>query len=279
MTTQTAIPAIPRTPSPATPSRPGSAGSGTGRSWWSPCPGHPMPPLPACTAPEKRKSRREKRRRSLGRGAGPALPWDGPSTRSSSPSTCPPARGLEERAHAQAVAEGIPGREADVVRLARVAVESPIVGRAVASGRMWREVPVATPIGQGSLQGFIDLLFEEPDGLVVVDYKTDSLSPEEAGEAVARYRLQGGAYAHAVGEITGKPVKEVVFLYLQPRTGSAAGGPVPGHAGSRGRGGAGAGWRVAPQPLAALPVIPAQAGIQTPVVCSPKCCVGRSLEA
>ena len=76
---------------------------------------------------------------------------------------------------------------------------------------------MATPIGQGSLQGFIDLLFEEPDGLVVVDYKTDSLSPEEAGEAVARYRLQGGAYAHAVGEITGKPVKEVVFLYLQPQ--------------------------------------------------------------
>ena len=125
--------------------------------------------------------------------------------------------GLEERAHAQAVAEGIPGREADVIRLARVAVESPIVGRAVASGRMWREVPVATPIGLGSLQGFIDLLFEEPDGLVVVDYKTDSVSAEEAGEAVARYRLQGGAYAHAVGEITGKPVKEVVFLYLQPQ--------------------------------------------------------------
>ena len=125
--------------------------------------------------------------------------------------------GLEERAQAQAVAEGIPGREGEVVRLARVAVESPIVARAVASGRMWREVPVAAPIGQGSLQGFIDLLFEEPDGLVVVDYKTDSLSPGEAEKGVARYRLQGGAYAHAVGEITGKPVKEVVFLYLQPQ--------------------------------------------------------------
>ena len=125
--------------------------------------------------------------------------------------------GLEERARAQAVAEGIPGREAEVARLARVAVESSIVERAVASGRFWREVPVATPIGQGSLQGFIDLLFEEPDGLVVVDYKTDSVSAEEAGDAVARYRLQGGAYAHAVREVTGKPVKEVVFLYLQPQ--------------------------------------------------------------
>ena len=125
--------------------------------------------------------------------------------------------GLEERARAQAVSEGIPGREDEVARLARVAVESSIVKRAVASGRLWREVPVATPIGQGSLQGFIDLLFEEPDGLVVVDYKTDSVSAEGAEDAVARYRLQGGAYAHAVGKVAGKPVKEVVFLYLQPQ--------------------------------------------------------------
>ena len=125
--------------------------------------------------------------------------------------------GLEERARAQAAAEGIPGREAEIARLARAAVESPIVRRAVASGRLWREVPVAAPVGDGSLQGFIDLLFDEPDGMVVVDYKTDAVTAGEAPEAVARYRLQGGAYAYSVQEITGRPVKEVVFLYLQPR--------------------------------------------------------------
>ncbi len=124
---------------------------------------------------------------------------------------------LEDRARAQAVAEGIPGREGEISRLARSAVDSGIVRRAVASGRFWREVSVAIPVGGGSLHGFIDLLFEEADGLVVVDYKTDSLAAEEAGEAVARYRLQGGAYAYAIGKATGKPVKEVVFLYLQPR--------------------------------------------------------------
>ena len=125
--------------------------------------------------------------------------------------------GLEERARAQAVAEGIPGRESEIARLARAAVESPIVRRAVASRRLWREVPVATPIGSGSLQGFIDLLFDEPDGLVVVDYKTDAIAAREATDAVARYRLQGGAYAYAAQEVTGRPVKEVVFLYLQPQ--------------------------------------------------------------
>ena len=125
--------------------------------------------------------------------------------------------GLEERARAQAAAEGIPGREGEIARLARVAVESSIVRRAVASGRLWREVPVAVPIGNGSLQGFIDLLFEEPDGLVVVDYKTDSIVSDETREAIDRYRLQGGSYAHAVSTVTGISVKEVVFLYLQPR--------------------------------------------------------------
>ena len=98
-----------------------------------------------------------------------------------------------------------------------MAVESETVKRAVASGRFWREVPVAAAIGEGSLHGFIDLLFEEDDGLIVVDYKTDSVSATETSEAVLGYRLQGGAYAHAIRQVTGKEVKEVIFLYLQPR--------------------------------------------------------------
>ena len=72
-------------------------------------------------------------------------------------------------------------------------------------------------MGDGSLHGFIDLLFEEEGGLVVVDYKTDAVSAEQLPDIMGRYRLQGGAYAHAIGQITGKPVKEVVFLYLQPK--------------------------------------------------------------
>ena len=124
--------------------------------------------------------------------------------------------GVEHRARAQAVAEGVPDREEEIVRLARVAVDSDIVRRAVASKRIWREVPVAAPVGDGSLHGFIDLLFEEEDGLVVVDYKTDSVTEAQFPEVTQRYRLQGGAYAHAVAQITGRPVKEMVFLYLQP---------------------------------------------------------------
>ena len=126
--------------------------------------------------------------------------------------------GADHRARAQAVAEGVPDREEEIARLAGVAVESDVVRRAVASKRIWREVPVAAPVGDGSLHGFIDLLFEEDDGLVVVDYKTDAVTEAQLPEVVDRYRLQGGAYAHAISQITGKPVREVVFLYLQPKS-------------------------------------------------------------
>ncbi|MDE2788273.1 MAG: UvrD-helicase domain-containing protein [Chloroflexota bacterium] len=125
--------------------------------------------------------------------------------------------GVEHRARAQAVAEGVPDREAEVSRLVEVAVQSGVVRRAVASQRIWREVPVAAPVGDGSLHGFIDLLFEEENELVVVDYKTDAVTEAQLPEVVDRYRLQGGAYAHAISQITGKTVKEVVFLYLQPK--------------------------------------------------------------
>ena len=124
--------------------------------------------------------------------------------------------GIDETARAQAAAEGIPQRQAEVARLARVAVESDIVKRAVDSGRLWREVPFGVPVGDGALEGFVDLLFEEDDGLVIVDYKTDSVKPEEVANAANRYSLQAGSYALLAQRATSKPVKEIVFLFLQP---------------------------------------------------------------
>jgi ATP-dependent helicase/nuclease subunit A len=125
--------------------------------------------------------------------------------------------GLDDTASAQATAEGIAHRTAEVARLARVAMDSDVVRRAVASGGFWREVPVAAPLGRGAIDGFIDLLFQEDGHLIVVDYKTDALEVDETADAAQRYRLQAGAYALALMESTGQPVREVVFLFLQPR--------------------------------------------------------------
>ncbi len=127
--------------------------------------------------------------------------------------------GIEDASRSQAMAESVPERTAEVAGLVRNAIESKIVMRAVHSGKLWREVPVAVPVGKGVLDGFIDLLFQEDDGLVVVDYKTDYIDAGEREEqAVGRYRLQAGSYALAIRWATGKPVKEIVLLFLQPRS-------------------------------------------------------------
>ena len=124
--------------------------------------------------------------------------------------------GIEETSQAQAAAEGIPQRWGEIARLAQRAVQGETVRRAVASSRLWREVPVAVPLGDGAVEGFIDLLFEEDGQLVVVDYKTDGVDAEETAEAASRYRLQGGTYALVAQNAPGKTVKEVIFLFLHP---------------------------------------------------------------
>ena len=125
--------------------------------------------------------------------------------------------GLEDIAKAQAAAEGVPGRANDIARLVRRALDSPLVKRALDSKRWWREAPVAGPVGDGIVEGFIDLLFEEEGGFVIVDYKTDALrSDDEIEQAMARYRLQGGGYALALNKATCATVKEVSFLFLEP---------------------------------------------------------------
>ena len=66
-----------------------------------------------------------------------------------------------------------------------------------------------------TLEGYVDLVYRRPDGLVVVDYKTDAWSDDTDLDAkVARYRLQGAAYAVALEQATGEPVAECVFVFL-----------------------------------------------------------------
>ena len=62
------------------------------------------------------------------------------------------------------------------------------------------------------IQGEIDAYFEEDDGIVIVDYKTDRVS-ETTGESelCKRYERQLQLYADAVAAGTGKKIKEVLI--------------------------------------------------------------------
>jgi hypothetical protein len=124
--------------------------------------------------------------------------------------------GLDAAVAAQAQAEAVPERADRIAELVQAALASPVV-RAAAAAPHWREVYACTPIGDRLLEGYVDLLYRGPDGLVVVDHKTASTTdPAELDRRVEGYRLQGAAYALALGQATGEPVVRVTFLFLTP---------------------------------------------------------------
>jgi ATP-dependent helicase/nuclease subunit A len=124
--------------------------------------------------------------------------------------------GLASIARAQAAAEGVEAEAAEVERLAAAALASPSVKEAVA-GRYWRELFVAAPVpGTDTVvEGFVDLLYETDDGLVVIDYKTDSVrSWSDVEASLGRYRLQGATYVLALEETLHRPVARCVFVFV-----------------------------------------------------------------
>ena len=121
---------------------------------------------------------------------------------------------LDETAAAQAAAEGVIGREHDIAALVRSALASRTVREAVATDYR-REMYVATQVEGHTLEGYVDLVYRTPEGLVVVDYKTDAWRDESDLDAkVARYRLQGASYALALEAAAGERVASCVFLFL-----------------------------------------------------------------
>jgi ATP-dependent exoDNAse (exonuclease V) beta subunit len=124
--------------------------------------------------------------------------------------------GIVGAARAQALAEGIPGHEDTIVAMARSVLEAPTI-QAAARAQAWREVPVAAVIDGTTVEGFIDLLIEDGDELIVVDYKTDTVRSEtELDAALGRYGLQGAAYALALEHVLQRPVSRCVFVFARP---------------------------------------------------------------
>ena len=88
---------------------------------------------------------------------------------------------------------------------------------AAAGSPHWREIYACTPVDGRLLEGYIDLLYRGPDGLVVVDYKTAATSdPDALDRRVEGYRIQGASYALTVSASTAEPVTRVTFLFLTP---------------------------------------------------------------
>ena len=64
------------------------------------------------------------------------------------------------------------------------------------------------------LQGVVDCCIEEEEGLVIIDYKTDSVKGQTIAARAEHYRPQLMAYAKALTRILKKPVKECLLFFL-----------------------------------------------------------------
>jgi ATP-dependent exoDNAse (exonuclease V) beta subunit len=152
-------------------------------------------------------------------------------------------QGVAEMSRRWATVHGVQEYSGQVASMVLNALACPVI-RAAALHRHWREMYVAAPSGPpGSpvIEGFVDLLFDDGEGLVIVDYKTDrSLaiagSDSRTGEGSGRvgrttkiegtamqgggsppidhYRLQVAAYASALESATGRLVKRGVLCFV-----------------------------------------------------------------
>jgi len=89
----------------------------------------------------------------------------------------------------------------------------PVMARARGALRVWRELPLVFPDGSDLIEGVIDLVFEEPGGLVVVDYKTDRIAPEQAVAQAAHHAPQLQLYGRGLAQAWRVPVAERLVLF------------------------------------------------------------------
>lgn len=118
-------------------------------------------------------------------------------------------------------------QQAAAVDCAMVArfLASPLAERIRGADKVWREyrfslltdAALYDPQAAGEellLQGVVDCAFETPDGLVVVDFKTDRVTPQQQSQRAEGYRPQLEAYALALGKVLEKDVSEKLLYFF-----------------------------------------------------------------
>ena len=119
-------------------------------------------------------------------------------------------------------------QQAAAVDCAMVArfLSSPLAERIRQAKQVWREyrftlltdAALYDPAAAGEelmLQGVVDCAFETAEGgLVVVDFKTDRITPSQQAQRAKSYRPQLEAYALALGQVLEKEVTEKVLYFF-----------------------------------------------------------------
>lgn len=67
------------------------------------------------------------------------------------------------------------------------------------------------------VRGVVDAIIESHDTLEVIDFKTDNVTADEAGQRAAKYAMQVQLYARAASDALGKPVIAAHLVFLAAR--------------------------------------------------------------
>ncbi len=125
---------------------------------------------------------------------------------------------LGTQVHELLAGKPVANPDSEAVRLAGVFRQSALGRRAARAGRVQRESDFLIAIEDLVIRGQIDLWFEEGGELVIVDYKTDSVSGPEAHARAEDYALQLKLYATAIERRTGRMPDRAYLHFLRPNT-------------------------------------------------------------
>jgi ATP-dependent helicase/nuclease subunit A len=100
------------------------------------------------------------------------------------------------------------GDKRRAIELVTNALGSELFTRARRADQVYRELPFTQVVGEGLMEGKIDLLFRENGRWVLVDYKTD------ARVEVAKYTQQLRAYETALRQVAGIELAQKLLFFL-----------------------------------------------------------------
>ncbi|OQB39256.1 MAG: ATP-dependent helicase/nuclease subunit A [Candidatus Latescibacteria bacterium ADurb.Bin168] len=93
-----------------------------------------------------------------------------------------------------------------------------VINRAYSAPQRWKEVPVTLCEDRNGvrniIRGVCDLVFTQGNELILVDYKTDRGSPQDADNLKLKYKPQLDEYVNALNVATGLPVAEAWLAFL-----------------------------------------------------------------
>ncbi len=99
------------------------------------------------------------------------------------------------------------------VETVRRTLRSDLISRILRSSAYFKEVPFCYSENGDLFEGRIDVVFVEPDGISIVDFKTGDLSENEIDEACQHYSKQMEIYAKAIEKSTRKKPKEIIIFF------------------------------------------------------------------